>query len=268
MVSIEKLEKVRERKNSQPAPLSLSLLSLLASEEKEKATAGKGFTPPPVCSPNHISRLHRHPAVKQEERREWKRSTGKVCHPLCVFLCPPLLFFFFGRKLSRSLASLSQFLLLVGLLFGGLQNRGSAHTRSSQERRRDFGGGWKKSTQRGRRVERKDKVERGSSSAGRNQKEKKEEIEEKTKKAQRKTTNSKKERKQRRKETKGNEHHRTDKPPPSLSARECSCKLATPLERKEKSSLAVVFLIRSLTPRCLPAVRVSFFSKSSVPVLL
>ena len=43
----------------------------------------------------------------------------------------PLLFLF-GRKLSRSLASLSQFLLWVGgRLFGGLQNRGLARTRSS-----------------------------------------------------------------------------------------------------------------------------------------
>lgn len=106
---------LREKNSTPPPPLSLVILWL--PRKKEKVTAGRGVAPPPVCSPNHISRLHHHPAAKQEERHESKSSS-----PLSL------------RPKTLSLAGFSLSIFVVGGwggLFGGLQNRGLARTRSS-----------------------------------------------------------------------------------------------------------------------------------------
>lgn len=140
----------------------------------------------------------------------------------------PLLFLF-GRKLSRSLASLSQFLLWVGGgLFGGLQNRGLARTRSSpKEGLRSR----KRHLSKVQGVRKKDKVERGGEAPAKSERRKS-----KTRR-KRKTDADQLEKKKQNSNVKGKRKTSTKggQASPSLSARECSCKLATPQERKRET---------------------------------
>lgn len=203
---------------------------------------------------------------------------------VCLLFSPSL----WPKNSPRSLASLSQILLLDGgccCCFGGLQNRGAAHTRSFTRKKRgdlDVVVWWWKGKKRHLKKRGSEKLsgrssqKRGSGSAGRG--ERREEIEKQDKDGRRPTRKRKENsdgKKQKGKKKRASNHRTGNEPPtsslpPRASAVCNSRRLKRERKRGKESSPARLFCIRTLSTPPLPFRRQSLpsFQKRPCPVLI
>ena len=201
-------------------------------------TAGRGVAPPPVCSPNHISRLHHHPAAKQEERHERKSSS-----PLSL------------RPKTLSLAGFSLSIFVVGgweVVWWAAKSWFGAHALFPERRIAVE----KKAPLKSSRGSEERQSRAGRRSAGQKRKKK---IENETKAKSGRRPTREEITKQQRKGKKENEHQRRTSLPLPLCAR-MQLQTRNASREKERNSLPVVGVLLALPPAA-----VSLFSKPFAP---